>query len=89
VGVGSRYADGDVDNDSAKVESYEVVNLSAKYRIKDWSLGLRIDNVLNEKYSTYVQEGSLFLPPTFAPVKTTFQAPAAERNFWVTAKYSF
>jgi outer membrane receptor protein involved in Fe transport len=78
-----------------KVGGYQVVNLTTRYLIgKQWQVFARIDNVLDEEYSTagILAENSFdasgaFIPDTSLWEDETFYAPGAPRAFWVGVKY--
>ncbi|MGF1911607.1 TonB-dependent receptor [Vibrio kasasachensis] len=54
VYTGERYQDGDNSNNLDKLDSYWLVNLALNYRVSDLNISLRADNLLNEKYASYV-----------------------------------
>jgi len=78
-----------------KVDGYQVLNLTTRYLIgRQWQLFARIDNVLDEEYSTagILAENSFDASGAFVPDASlwedeTFYAPGAPRAFWVGVKY--
>ena len=70
---------GDFNNELETLDAYEVVNAHVSYDYKNWGLGLRVNNLLDEEYS---ETGSKFnSEPSYFP--------SPERNFWLSAKVSF
>jgi hypothetical protein len=71
------------------------LNLTTRYLIgRQWQLFARIDNVLDEEYSTagILAENSFDASGDFVPDASlwedeTFYAPGAPRAFWVGVKY--
>ena len=53
------------------------------YEHKNWMLGLRVNNLLDEEYS---EIGFKF--PSFPSPEPAFY-PSPERNFWLSAKVNF
>ena len=89
IAVDEQVFGGDFDNDLEELDAYEVVNAHASYKHKNWVLGLRINNLLDEEYS---ESGNLFAsssPPTFTNVNEPSYFPSPERNFWLSAKVNF
>jgi len=74
---------GDFDNELGKLDSYEVVNATISYAVKQWQLGARINNLLDQEYSETGSLGFGF-PSNF---ESFFPSP--ERNYWLSAKYLF
>jgi outer membrane receptor protein involved in Fe transport len=78
-----------------KVDGYQVLNLTTRYQIgKQWQVFARIDNVLDEEYSTagILAENSFDTSGAFIPDDTlwadeTFYAPGAPRAFWIGFRY--
>jgi iron complex outermembrane receptor protein len=77
--IGEQFLTTDFNNDRPKLDSYKIFNYNFNHKIEDWNLGLRIENLTNEKYISF---GA-----------TAYGAdgyyPAPERNFMLTAKYTF
>jgi len=77
--IGEQFLTTDFNNDRPKLDSYKIFNYNFNHKIDDWNLGLRIENLTNEKYisfgaTAYGSDGFY---------------PAPERNFMLTAKYTF
>jgi len=77
--IGEQFLTTDFNNDRPKLDSYKIFNYNFNHKIEDWNLGLRIENLTNEKYisfgaTAYGSDGYY---------------PAPERNFMLTAKYTF
>jgi len=77
--VDDQYLGADYANTAEKLDAYTVLNLTATYDIADWHLSLRINNLLNERYSETGASG--FAGDGFNP--------APERNAWLSATYYF
>ena len=90
IAVDEQVFGGDFGNDLSKLDSYEVVNAHASYKLKNWVFGFRINNLLDEEYS---ETGNAFTsfgpPPTFTPTSEPSYFPSPERNFWLSAKVNF
>lgn len=76
--TGSKFADSDFNN-SNKVKAVLVNNLAISQQWADFTVSVRINNLLNEKYDLYTVESG-------AGVKAHY--PAAERNALLTLAYS-
>jgi outer membrane receptor protein involved in Fe transport len=60
------------------------------YDYKNWVLGLRVNNLLDEQYSEIGNQFTSFGgPPAFAAVNEPSFFPSPERNFWLSAKVNF
>lgn len=79
--VGSQLYDGDELNTFGReIPAYWTVDLGVFHTVDDWTLGVSVRNLFDEKYYTY----ALAISPT------TFVAyPAPERNFLVSVQYRF
>ena len=88
IAVDDQVFGGDFTNELEKLESYEVVNAHVSYEYKNWVLGLRVNNLLDEEYS---EIGNLFTDFSNFPATTTEPSffPSPERNYWLSAKVSF
>lgn len=77
---------GDFVNGLDELSGYEVVNAHVSYKEKNWSLGFRINNLLDEEYA---EIGSQFTDFSLFPVVQNFEAffPSPERNFWLSFRY--
>jgi iron complex outermembrane receptor protein len=51
IAVSDQTLGGDFSNQLEKLSSYEVINSHISYQQKNWSLGFRINNLLDKKYS--------------------------------------
>lgn len=76
--TGSKFADSDFNN-SNKVKAVLVNNLAISQQWDDFTVSVRINNLLNEKYDLYTVESG-------AGAKAHY--PAAERNALLTLAYS-
>ena len=90
IAVDEQVFGGDFANELKDLDSYEVVNAHASYRHKNWVLGFRVNNLLDEEYSENGSKFTPFDPITFAslPSQPAF-FPSPERNFWLSAKVEF
>ena len=77
--TGERYLSSDYQNVVAPLEASTVFNLIGSHTVDDWTLNFRVNNVLNEKYNASGAKGS----------SNPGYNPAPERNFLLTAKYTF
>ncbi|MGL4672413.1 TonB-dependent receptor [Cetobacterium sp.] len=77
---GKMYANGDEENVGRKVDNYMLTGISLSYDFKDGLVvSTGINNLLNKKYYDYVGYDSL----------GNSYYPAAERNYYLSLKYSF
>ncbi len=74
----------DFANDLERLDAYAVLDLVGRYRRGPWSLDLRLNNLLDERYAG---TGAAGFDAGFARRAAFFPAP--ERNFWLTATYGF
>ncbi len=88
IAVGKQVFGGDFDNQLSRLPSYEVVNTHVSYDYKNWLFAFRVNNLLDEEYS---ESGSQFTDFSAFPLVTNHEAfyPSPERNFWLSARYSF
>jgi iron complex outermembrane receptor protein len=87
IAIDEQVFGGDFGNDLEKLDSYEVVNAHVSYDFSNWSLGLRVTNLLDEEYS---EIGNLFTDfSSFPATSERSYYPSPERNFWVSAKVNF
>lgn len=77
--TGERVLGSDFANTAPRLENHTLVNLNANYRVKDWQLNVRINNLLNEKYNATGAVG----------FTATGYNPAPERHLMLTASYAF
>jgi len=73
-----KYAQGDNANSFGKLDSITVINAGIGYQYKAWDVNFRINNLNDEEYVEFVANSGL----------AGFQ-PSPERNFMLTAGYSF
>ena len=69
--------------------AYQVVNSNLAYNIRHWKLAFRVNNLLNEKYSESGSQYTEYDPVNFTPTSYGAYFPAPQRNFWLSAKYTF
>ena len=87
IAVDEQTFGGDFANQLGKLDSYTVVNANLSYSVNRWDLALRINNLLDQEYS---EIGSQFTDLSVSPTTTVESFfPSPERNFWVSAKYTF
>ena len=90
IAVDEQVFGGDFANQLEQLDSYEVVNTHVSYDYKNWVLGFRINNLLDEEYSEIGNQFSSFGPaPFFLPTSFTSFFPSPERNFWLSLKITF
>jgi len=85
IAVDEQIFGGDFSNQLGKLDSYTVVNGNLSYSVNRWDLVFRINNLLDEEYS---EIGSQFTDFSIPDVLESF-FPSPERNFWISAKYTF
>ena len=82
IAVDEQVFGGDFDNELDKLDSYEVVNAQVFYERENWTLGFRVNNLLDEEYS---ETGSLFTDFSVFPfANEPAFFPSPERNFWLS-----
>ena len=84
IAVDEQTFGGDFANQLGKLDSYTVVNANLSYSVHRWDLAFRINNILAEEYS---ESGSQFIDSSATILESFFPSP--ERNFWISAKYTF
>ena len=87
IAVDDQVFGGDFDNELEKLDSYEVVNAHASYAVKNWVIGFRVNNLLDEEYSESGNKFTDFSSFPFTDEPSFFPSP--ERNYWFSAKVSF
>jgi outer membrane receptor protein involved in Fe transport len=87
--VGATVFGGDFANQLDKLPSYQVVNAHLHWQYQHWEARLRVNNLLNEKYSESGSQYTEYHPVTFAPSYYESFFPSAERNLWLSVSYSF
>jgi len=83
--VGDRVSSGDFNNSFGRLAAYDVLNVAFVWSPSQHELSLRVNNVLNEKYSEFGAIGSR--PTTFIQDEA-FQ-PSPEINANLSWRYSF
>jgi iron complex outermembrane receptor protein len=89
LGVSEQVFGGDFANQLGRLPSWQVLNAHLSYNLKAWSMKLRINNLLNEKYSETGSQFTEFDPVTFAPTNHQAFFPSPERNAWLSLEYRF
>ena len=90
IAVDDQVFGGDFANELETLDAYEVVNAHVSYEYKNWMLGFRVNNLLDEEYSEVGNKFTSFgPPPDFASVNEPSFFPSPKRNFWLSAKVSF
>ena len=74
------YPAGD-DRNQHYLGGYVIENSNLNFHYKQWTLALRVNNLLNKRYSTY----SVYSPY----LKALGEYPAPGRNYWLTVSYDF
>lgn len=87
LGVSDRVFGGDFANAFAKLPGYVIANTNVSYRYRDFTLSLRVNNLLDRHYSDSGNIGYDFRDPMYPQVATYFPAP--ERNFLFSLSYSY
>ncbi len=77
--VGNQILGSDFNNTGSRLPDYTVLNLIANHETDQWRFSVRLNNLLNEKYS---ETGS-------SNGTSEGFYPAPERNLWLTASYFF
>ena len=85
LGITRRDAVGDFFNTGTPLAGYVTANAFLRYTHGPVTVGFKINNLLDRKYSDNAQLG--FRPPFFMPETALFPAP--ERNFQVSFEYDF
>lgn len=86
-GISSRAFGGDFANVFSRLPGHVVGNLNLDYKPGNYQFGLRINNILDKKYSDAGNIGFDFRNPFFPQAETFFPAP--ERNFLFTIGYTY
>ncbi|MCP4470386.1 MAG: TonB-dependent receptor [Gammaproteobacteria bacterium] len=89
IAVDEQVFGGDFANELEDLDSYEVVNAHASYRHKNWVLGFRVNNLLDEEYSETGNQFTSDPPPTSLAVNEPSFFPSPERNYWLDLKVTF
>jgi len=88
IAVDEQIFGGDFANALGKLDGYNVLNGNLSYSVNRWDLAFRVNNLLDKEYS---EIGSQFTDFSAFPVISIFESffPSPERNFWVSARYTF
>ena len=88
IAVDEQVFGGDFDNTLGKLDGYNLLNGNVSYSINRWDLAFRINNILDKEYS---EIGSQFTDFSAFPTVNEFESffPSPERNFWISANYTF
>jgi iron complex outermembrane receptor protein len=88
IAVSDQTLGGDFANQLEKLSSYDVINSHISYQQKNWSLGFRINNLLDQKYS---ETGNQFTDYSAWPAVNNYASffPSPGRNFWLNFKTKF
>ena len=89
IAVGKQSFGGDFANQLDKIPGFEVLNSHVAYGVGSWDFSMRVNNLLDEKYSESGSVFTAFDPVTFAPTQFASFFPSPERNYWLSAKYRF
>lgn len=90
ISVDEQVFGGDFANDLEKLDAYEVVNAHAFYERDNWTLGFRVNNLLDEEYSEIGNQFTSFgPPPNFTASNEPSFFPSPERNFWLSFSVTF
>jgi iron complex outermembrane receptor protein len=84
VYVGERVLGGDFENTFDPLPAYSVTNVYLAYEVGAWEVAGRLNNLFDEVYS---DQGAIGLDESFTEQAAFFPSP--ERNFWVSARYSW
>ncbi len=79
IAVDEQTFGGDFANQLGKLDSYTVVNANLSYSVNRWDLAFRINNLLDQEYSEIGSQFNVF--------ESFFPSP--ERNYWISANYTF
>src|SRR5690606_2211391 len=71
--TGDRVFSGDFANALSELERYTVANAQLDYRVLNWTVSLRVNNLFDEEYSD--SGAAVFDPATFATVESFYPAP--------------
>jgi len=87
LGVSDRIFGGDFANAFTKLPGYAIANMDLAYRYNNFTLSLRVNNLLDHHYSDSGNIGFDFRDPMYPQVTTYFPAP--ERNFFFSLSYNY
>jgi iron complex outermembrane receptor protein len=71
--TGDRVFSGDFANALSELEGYTVANAQLDYRVLNWTVSLRVNNLFDKEYSD--SGAAAFDPATFATVESFYPAP--------------
>ena len=86
-GVTGRVFGGDFSNSFPKLPGYVIANVNLVYLLGDARIALKVNNLLDRKYSDSGSIGYDFRQASFPQVPTYFPAP--ERNFLLSVSYAY
>jgi iron complex outermembrane receptor protein len=89
IAVSDQTLGGDFANQLERLSSYETINSHISYQQKNWSLGFRINNLLDQKYSEIGNQFTEYPVPSFTAVNHVSLFPSPQRNFWLNFKTKF
>jgi iron complex outermembrane receptor protein len=89
IAVSDQTLGGDFANQLERLPSYETINSHISYQQNNWSLGFRINNLLDQKYSETGNQFTEFPAPSFTAVNHVSLFPSPQRNFWLNFKTKF
>jgi iron complex outermembrane receptor protein len=89
IAVSDQTLGGDFANQLERLSSYETINSHISYQQKNWSLGFRINNLLDQKYSEIGNQFTEYPAPSFTAVNHVSLFPSPQRNFWLNFKTKF
>lgn len=87
-GVSARVFGGDFANTFSKLPGYAIANLNLSYQYKNYTMSLRVNNLLDKEYSDSGNIGFDFRVPFPSPQVGTF-FPAPKRNFLLSLQYTY
>ena len=86
--IGDRYGAGDLTNSFEQLDGYTILNMNINYQHKNWSAGLRINNLTDKKYSDFSATAyNAAIPPIGATDIAFYAAP--ERNISLSVQYAY
>ena len=69
----------DFTNTNPKLSAYKIINYNLSRKIENWDLNFKVENLTNEQYISFGAGSGTALG----------YYPAPERNFMLSAKYTF
>jgi len=77
--TGDQYLTSDFTNTNPKLSAFKVINYNLSHKIENWDLNFKVENLTNEQYISFGAGSGAALG----------YYPAPERNFMISAKYTF